>query len=222
MWPESSPAAVAKRPGKFTGRCIDGTTGGRSTESGRCRMARLLLIQHSAVQTVGHEFAGLRRLITIVRIRSWSPSRVPSRACFRTPSTCSFWCRYPPEVLSIRWRITMPRPPVAPERGKRVMPTGSSVRKATLADAPRLAQALASAFQDDPVIAWIFPDEQRRRAVLPAFMEFRLRKPAPACAVPTGRHLRHRPTAVPRNRRRVDHGTHAQLARPSRSPAGPG
>jgi len=47
------------------------------------------------------------------------------------------------------------------------MPTGSSVRKATLADAPRLAQALASAFQDDPVIAWIFPDEQRRRGVLP-------------------------------------------------------
>ena len=36
------------------------------------------------------------------------------------------------------------------------MATGSSVRKATLADAPRLAQALASAFQDDPVIAWIF------------------------------------------------------------------
>jgi len=56
------------------------------------------------------------------------------------------------------------------------MPTGSSVRKATLADVPRLAQALASAFQDDPVIAWIFPDEQRRRTVLPAFMEFRLRK----------------------------------------------
>ena len=56
------------------------------------------------------------------------------------------------------------------------MATGSSVRKATLADAPRLAQALASAFQDDPVMAWIFPDQQRRRAVLPAFMEFRLRK----------------------------------------------
>jgi GNAT superfamily N-acetyltransferase len=55
------------------------------------------------------------------------------------------------------------------------MATGSSVRKATLADAPRLAQALASAFQDDPVIAWSFPDEQRRRRVLPAFMEFRLR-----------------------------------------------
>jgi ribosomal protein S18 acetylase RimI-like enzyme len=56
------------------------------------------------------------------------------------------------------------------------MPAGLSVRKATLTDAPRLAQALASAFQDDPVIAWVFPDERRRRAVLPAFMEFRLRE----------------------------------------------
>jgi ribosomal protein S18 acetylase RimI-like enzyme len=55
------------------------------------------------------------------------------------------------------------------------MAIGSSVRKATVADGPRLAQALASAFQDDPVIAWIFPDQRRRRAVLPAFMEFRLR-----------------------------------------------
>ena len=55
------------------------------------------------------------------------------------------------------------------------MATGSSVRKATPADAPRLAQALASAFQDDPVISWIFPDQRRRRAVLAAFMEFRLR-----------------------------------------------
>jgi ribosomal protein S18 acetylase RimI-like enzyme len=56
------------------------------------------------------------------------------------------------------------------------MATGSSVRKATLADAPRLAQALASAFQDDPVMAWVFPDQHRRRRILPAFMEFRLRR----------------------------------------------
>jgi ribosomal protein S18 acetylase RimI-like enzyme len=54
------------------------------------------------------------------------------------------------------------------------MATGTSIRRATLADAPRLAQTLASAFGDDPVIAWIFPDQQRRRAVLAAFMEFRL------------------------------------------------
>jgi ribosomal protein S18 acetylase RimI-like enzyme len=54
------------------------------------------------------------------------------------------------------------------------MATGTSIRRATLADAPRLAQTLASAFHDDPVIAWIFPDQRRRRAVLPAFMEFRL------------------------------------------------
>jgi ribosomal protein S18 acetylase RimI-like enzyme len=56
------------------------------------------------------------------------------------------------------------------------MAAASSVRKATLADAPRLALALASAFQDDPVIVWVFPDQRRRRRVLPAFMEFRLRK----------------------------------------------
>jgi GNAT superfamily N-acetyltransferase len=56
------------------------------------------------------------------------------------------------------------------------MAVASSVCKATPADAPRLALALASAFQDDPVIAWVFPDERHRRAVLPAFMVFRLRK----------------------------------------------
>jgi ribosomal protein S18 acetylase RimI-like enzyme len=50
------------------------------------------------------------------------------------------------------------------------------VRKATPADLPRLARAFASAFEADPVIAWVFPDERRRRTVLPAFMDFRLRR----------------------------------------------
>ena len=49
------------------------------------------------------------------------------------------------------------------------MATGSSVRKATPGRCPSTGPALASAFQDDPVIAWIFPDQQRRRRVLPAF-----------------------------------------------------
>ena len=56
------------------------------------------------------------------------------------------------------------------------MPTRPSVTKATLADVPQLAQALAAAFQTDPVIAWVFPNEERRRAVLASFMAFRLRK----------------------------------------------
>jgi ribosomal protein S18 acetylase RimI-like enzyme len=51
-----------------------------------------------------------------------------------------------------------------------------SVRKATPAEIPRLAAALAAAFADDPVIAWVFPNAQRRRRVLPGFMELRLRR----------------------------------------------
>jgi ribosomal protein S18 acetylase RimI-like enzyme len=70
----------------------------------------------------------------------------------------------------------MPGVLVGSGEGGQVMAAAPLVRKATLADAPRLALALASAFQDDPVIAWVFPDQRRRRAVLPAFMEFRLRK----------------------------------------------
>jgi ribosomal protein S18 acetylase RimI-like enzyme len=68
-----------------------------------------------------------------------------------------------PDVLWSGWR-------------ELVVSTKPSVTKATLADVPQLAQVLAAAFETDPVIAWVFPNEERRRAVLPAFMAFRLRR----------------------------------------------
>jgi GNAT superfamily N-acetyltransferase len=36
------------------------------------------------------------------------------------------------------------------------------VRKATDADVPALARSLAAAFQDDPVISWMIPDDEKR------------------------------------------------------------
>jgi ribosomal protein S18 acetylase RimI-like enzyme len=41
------------------------------------------------------------------------------------------------------------------------------VRPARKADIPALARALARAFQDDPVMAWVQPDDARRKAALP-------------------------------------------------------
>jgi ribosomal protein S18 acetylase RimI-like enzyme len=38
----------------------------------------------------------------------------------------------------------------------------TQVRRATPAEAPALARALTRAFADDPVTAWLFPDEARR------------------------------------------------------------
>ena len=92
--------------------------------------------------------------------------------------------RFPRSPLSVRAEgcVQTPQPemppgggydsshsPIGLRRGKLAMATGSSSAKHPPADAPRLAQALASAFQDDAVIAWIFPDQQRRRRVPPAF-----------------------------------------------------
>ena len=37
------------------------------------------------------------------------------------------------------------------------------VRKATAADVPGMARALGRAFYDDPVMAWMMPEERRRR-----------------------------------------------------------
>jgi len=38
-----------------------------------------------------------------------------------------------------------------------------TVRKATAADVPRLSEAVARAFHDDPVMTWVYPTHERRR-----------------------------------------------------------
>ena len=50
------------------------------------------------------------------------------------------------------------------------------VRKATPADVPALTGALARAFDDDPVMEWLFPDPRRRPRWTRTFFEVRLRQ----------------------------------------------
>lgn len=52
----------------------------------------------------------------------------------------------------------------------------TSVRKATYADVNQLALALARAFDDDPVMMHLWPDEPKRRRILPAFFAAELHK----------------------------------------------
>ena len=49
------------------------------------------------------------------------------------------------------------------------------VRKARRVDAARIAAVLARAFDDDPLVTWMFPDERVRRARLPRFFRTLLR-----------------------------------------------
>jgi ribosomal protein S18 acetylase RimI-like enzyme len=44
----------------------------------------------------------------------------------------------------------------------RAQPDGSDVRKVNEAEVPRLVEALARAFHDDPMMSWIFPDDEQR------------------------------------------------------------
>lgn len=51
-----------------------------------------------------------------------------------------------------------------------------TVRKATADDIPRIAKALAQAFQDDPQFRWIVPDDARRGRILEPAFELFLRR----------------------------------------------
>ena len=44
----------------------------------------------------------------------------------------------------------------------RPLPDGSDVRKVTSADRPRVVEAVARSFYDDPIFSWIIPDEAQR------------------------------------------------------------
>ncbi|MBW3576926.1 MAG: GNAT family N-acetyltransferase [Actinobacteria bacterium] len=55
--------------------------------------------------------------------------------------------------------IAQPQPPV------------NSIRKARDSQLPAVADTLAAAFQDDPVISWVVPDPIRRRQIMPGFFE---------------------------------------------------
>ena len=44
----------------------------------------------------------------------------------------------------------------------RPRPDGSDVRKVTAAELPRVVEAAARSFYEDPVFTWIFPDDERR------------------------------------------------------------
>jgi len=50
----------------------------------------------------------------------------------------------------------------------------SGVRKAAPADGQQLAEALAAAFYEDPVFAWLLPNERRRTAALRRFFVIEL------------------------------------------------
>ena len=60
-----------------------------------------------------------------------------------------------------------------------------TVRTATTADASRLADTLAEAFQSDPVMSWCYPDDHRRAVLLPASFRVVLDATIPAGGVET-------------------------------------
>lgn len=61
----------------------------------------------------------------------------------------------------------------------------TQVRTATAADIPALSATLATAFQSDPVMAWCYPDDGRRRRMLPAVFRVFLEHAIPHGGVET-------------------------------------
>jgi ribosomal protein S18 acetylase RimI-like enzyme len=52
--------------------------------------------------------------------------------------------------------LEQPAPPPRPA------PDGSDIRKLTSEDVPKITHALARAFEDDPILSWVVPDESER------------------------------------------------------------
>ena len=53
---------------------------------------------------------------------------------------------------------------------------GSDIRKLTTGDVPKIARALSRAFEDDPVMSWIFPRDSERLARLESSFALYLRR----------------------------------------------
>jgi GNAT superfamily N-acetyltransferase len=73
-------------------------------------------------------------------------------------------CRALPAADSVARTVEVEREATVDEAGVQIrpLPDGSDVRKVATADLPRVVEAAARSFYEDPVFAWIFPDAARR------------------------------------------------------------
>jgi GNAT superfamily N-acetyltransferase len=67
------------------------------------------------------------------------------------------------------------RPPAVEQEEEAGRLLGPALRRATAEDIPRLRTVLADAFYDDPVLGWLMPDAEKRRARLRRFFGIELR-----------------------------------------------
>ncbi|HEY4810448.1 MAG TPA: GNAT family N-acetyltransferase [Solirubrobacteraceae bacterium] len=78
-----------------------------------------------------------------------------------------------PEATQQAFPSTAAQPVPAIEPASIVKP--ATLRKATAADVPQLAQALAAAFHDDPAFEWLLPNQRKRPAGLRRYFAVELR-----------------------------------------------